>query len=155
MKEKRYEERLAENNAEKHLVGANEGALARAIRIALTDEAVAEHDKGLWQTRFETVCRRCKKIRDSNWFTNTITVTILSVGVMIGVETDSLMSCDRYNLRHNRDEKHPRCETSTASIVMTILSQVFHVPQMTVKNNNLTVKLKCRRSWFAAVDLHC
>jgi hypothetical protein len=126
--EKRYKERLLENNAEKHLVsGASEGSLAKAIRIALSDEEVVVRDKGLWRGRFEALSDRCRATKNAPWFSHLITVTILCVGVQIGVDTDSFMRCDRKRARRaSRPAGGARvhCEESALSAALGIASQV-------------------------------
>ena len=52
---------------------------------------------------------RSKAISDSNAFAQVITLTIIIVGVMIGVETDQLMHCNR---REGRMDSQPWHNTS-------------------------------------------
>ena len=45
--------------------------------------------------RFSAVVARAVQWRDSSWFSLLITSTIMLVGVMIGIETDQALSCER------------------------------------------------------------
>jgi len=76
----------------------------------------------------------CKKQRDSTWLSTLVTATIIIVGVMIGVETDQLLSCNRYN---NRDNRPPgiieRCEVTFESTFMEIASLVIFAGEALMK----------------------
>jgi hypothetical protein len=54
------------------------------------DDMHADHPLSGFSNRSDLTLR-CVKIRDSDWFSQLITATILVVGVFIGVETDQVM----------------------------------------------------------------
>jgi len=83
---------------------------------------------------FERICKWCKVQRDSTWLTTLVTSTIITVGVLIGVETDQFLSCARYG---NRDNRPPgiieRCEVTFASSFMEIASLAIFTCEALIK----------------------
>ena len=83
---------------------------------------------------FENTCAWCKKQRDSTWLTTLVTITIITVGVIIGVETDQYSSCNRYS---NRDNRPPniiqRCEVTFVSSFMEVASQAIFSGEACIK----------------------
>ena len=73
------------------------------------------------------------------WFNLLITTTIMVVGVMIGVETDQFMSCQRLEMNSHRphfeDTYEQRCEPSIGSlpIVVEISSQAIFTLEAVMK----------------------
>lgn len=47
------------------------------------------------EERLEYIFAQCKEYRDAPWFSNVVTVAIITVGLMIGIQTDQFMSCKR------------------------------------------------------------
>jgi voltage-gated sodium channel len=83
---------------------------------------------------FESLCQWCKRQRDSAWLTTLVTATIVAVGLLIGVETDQFLSCNRYTNRANRpDTTLARCEVTFASNFMEVASQAIFTGEAVVK----------------------
>jgi hypothetical protein len=57
---------------------------------------------------FEEAAVTCRVIRDSNNFTRLVTVTIVVVGLAIGIDTDHFMHCKRLEerLKHGTEEHY-------------------------------------------------
>jgi hypothetical protein len=93
-----------------------------------------------WGIFVEQAGSRAKLIRDSDLFGNFITVAILVVGVMIGVDTDFTMRCERMYSRLDYEDPAESDETSqlmelrenchhgeTGSQIVTLVAQVCYI----------------------------
>jgi len=120
--------------------------LADLILKALADDAPEEPARTVWEARFRCVARVCARWKEASWFNNAVTVTIVAVGVMIGVETDSFMACERWTVNRGPDsgrnsaagsgletEEPAPCEATSLSVAMGVGSQVVFTLECAVK----------------------
>jgi len=92
----------------------------RVARYLINNALEAEDDEvpaSLFELRFKEATDKAEAIATSANFNNLITVTIIVVGVMIGVDTDRLMACERFTL-HERDGASPNCGDSLESVIL-------------------------------------
>ena len=68
--------------------------LAELIDGCFADTVPDPPEATPWLERLRLVARRCHAIEQTALFNNTITVTIIVVGVFIGIDTDALMACE-------------------------------------------------------------
>jgi hypothetical protein len=97
-----------------------------------------------WQTRAKAV--------EGHWlFSLTVTVTIVVVGLVIGLDTDDLMACERFHLRNHADSdvgsdaevgaggtveatvEPGFCTPSTFSVALGYLSQLIFTAELCTK----------------------
>ena len=139
-KKKRYDQKMKDNLENDDGTG---GRLGELIRIALDDGREDTTVKTDREIQIEQAVEKCKEWRDSGWFTNIVTVTIIVVGIMIGLETDQEMGCNRYNARNEnwslamgrspRPDPHPVCDVTVLSVVINIASQTIFTVECIIK----------------------
>jgi hypothetical protein len=123
----RKDKRLEENS---RLYRTNEVALPlkEKIDVVLDDDAfVADPVK----TSFDRVELAAKTLRDSGYFNLLITVTIIIIGVMIGVDTDDGLNCSR--LRSRLDDPHANCDPRLATVVIGWIAQAIFTVEVMIK----------------------
>ena len=106
--------------------------LAHLLDLALENEV--DDTVGLTQNEkdYLKIAKKCAKTEEAAWFTSLITFVIVVVGVMIGVDTDRAMACERYfNREGNSDTEH--CSVSPQSLAVAIIAQMIFTGEAIVK----------------------
>jgi len=126
-KEKMYRQRLEENASIGEDDAEGGSNLQVLIEAALSSKLEAEDLKGDWRAEAQVMCTN---IRDSALFTNLVILTILVVGITIGIDTDHQRDCERLKLRTGSS-----CETKVLVFtqVITIIAQVVFSSEAAVK----------------------
>ena len=109
--------------------------LKMLIDLALEAEII-NLERTKWEHDYMTIAKRCANIEKSNYFSTLITTTIVVVGIFIGIETDSAMSCKRFALLGYGEEGNPdseHCSVSVESFIVAILSQVIFTSEAMIK----------------------
>jgi len=95
--------------------------------------SMSEHkEKTPFLIKLQEVALYCNEVQEAAWFNNIITVTIIVVGIFIGIDTDATMACERFVI-HKRDGTNPNCSESIFSVVLTYTSQFIFTVEMLVK----------------------
>jgi hypothetical protein len=131
IKDERYKKKLKEND--RAIDDPTGGALGKLIRDAMADDEDDLATPTYWEQKAADWWAGCKRVRDTSWFSLLITGTIMVVGVMIGIETDQTLSCNRFFARENRPSSDPRCQVTLASHVITYASQAIFTFEVIVK----------------------
>eukprot|EP00615_Pteridomonas_danica_P011765 CAMPEP_0114346930 /NCGR_PEP_ID=MMETSP0101-20121206/13474_1 /TAXON_ID=38822 ORGANISM="Pteridomonas danica, Strain PT" /NCGR_SAMPLE_ID=MMETSP0101 /ASSEMBLY_ACC=CAM_ASM_000211 /LENGTH=1430 /DNA_ID=CAMNT_0001483895 /DNA_START=53 /DNA_END=4345 /DNA_ORIENTATION=+ len=139
-KEQRYRERLEENQQveEEDLTTKVHGeklSLKQQIDMALEDKHRTYIPGSRTERNFLALQQKCIRIRDDPRFSTLIVVTIVLVGVMIGVDTDQLMHCVRYEWRvkGRDDDGDSWCGSLTISMVIGYIAQGIFTIEAGVK----------------------
>jgi hypothetical protein len=129
-----YVKQLTLNSrSEADCVAAGDVTLKELIDIALGDDlSIDLNDK------YQQFVEKCYEIKESKWFTNLITVTILVVGVVIGLDTDRGSYCERLATRiDERDDDfrsmHDCNHPPVFFFIVTIVSQFMFTLEAFVK----------------------
>ncbi len=108
--------------------------LKMLIDLALQPELVHQ-EKSQFEHDYMVWAKRCAAVEKSSAFSTLITLTIIVVGVFIGIETDSAMACERFLLldRGRPGDHRQHCYVTVASFTIAILSQVIFTAEAGVK----------------------
>jgi hypothetical protein len=86
------------------------------------------------QEKYMLLADKCRVWEKTAWFNSAITITILIVGVMIGVDTDRAMTCERFvMLGHGRPSESPKCGVSVESFTVSLFAQILFTVEVAVK----------------------
>ena len=135
--------------------GQNEEELSGKAKLKkLIDRALGPEEQHIETSAFEhnymLGAKKCMNIEKSSWFSCLITSTIVVVGIMIGIETDSALTCRRFvSLNHGDDKGSPHCLVSTASFSIAIIAQIIFTCEAGIKicANGMTPLKYFHDSW--------
>ena len=109
--------------------------LAHLIDNALEIET-HKNEEGLTQFQIDymRLSEKCANIEKTVWFTAGITFTIVIVGIMIGVDTDRAMTCERFLLLgHGKKGDSVKCYESIESSSISVIAQIIFTAEAMTK----------------------
>jgi len=119
---------------------ADESAVAKPLAEVQVDASTEASALLMEHSDIDIYAASLRTLRDSTEFTIIVTVTILIVGIVNGVETDLMLRCARLDLRtKGRDDDEASApeqmcnEPFMASVIIAYISQVIFTVEMLVK----------------------
>ena len=124
-------------NARRYKKGEPEPLLKQTMDLVLNDAFPSKerHSSGIF-SKLDQYAPRAQAIANSGWFENLITCTIVAIGLMIGVDTNQSLVCNRMENRLDDGGKEAvaSCRAERpATVAIKIFSQTIFTAEIVVK----------------------